>query len=64
MLLVAIWPIPNDAKCLKPWHMGTHPRVLSESFPMITNMAVLDGFQKSLRFCALDESNHSIGRVN
>ena len=25
-------------KWLKPWHMGTHLRVLSESFPMNTNM--------------------------
>ena len=25
--------------------MGTHLRVLSESYPMITNMTKLDGFQ-------------------
>ena len=25
-------------KLLKPWHMGTHLRVLSESFPMNTNV--------------------------
>ena len=25
-------------KCLKPWHMGTHRRVLRESYPMHTNM--------------------------
>ena len=28
--------------------MGTHLRVLSESFPMNTNMTGLDGFQKIL----------------
>ena len=26
-------------KSLKPWYMGTHLRVLSERFPMNTNMA-------------------------
>ena len=25
-------------KCLKPWHIGTHLRVLSESYPMNTNL--------------------------
>ena len=28
-------------KSLKPWHMGTHLRVLSESYPMNTNMTWL-----------------------
>ena len=36
-------------KLLKPWHMGTHLILLSESYPMNTNMQDLDGFQKSLR---------------
>ena len=27
------------AAFLKPWHMGTHLRVLSESYPMNFNMA-------------------------
>ena len=31
---------------------------------MSTNMSVLDGFQKYLHSCALDESSLSIGRVN
>ena len=31
---------------------------------MNTNMTGLDGFQKPLRPCALDESSLSIGRVN
>ena len=44
--------------------MGTHLRVLSKSYPMNTNMTGLDGFQKSLRPCGLDESSLSIGRVN
>ena len=43
--------------------MGTHLRVLSEGFPMSTNMS-LDGFRKSLHSCALDKSSLSIGRVN
>ena len=30
---------------------------------MITNMTGLDGFQKSLRPCTLEESSLSIGRV-
>ena len=38
MLLEAIlWAIQNDAKelktLLKPWHMGTHLRELSEGYP-------------------------------
>ena len=32
--------------------MGTHLRVLSESYLMNTNVACLDGFQTSLRSCA------------
>ena len=43
--------------------MGTHLRELSESLPMNTNMTGLDGFQKSLRPYALDESSLSIGNV-
>ena len=37
--------------------MGTHLRVLSESYPMNTNKTWLDGFQKSLRPYALDKSS-------
>ena len=33
-------------KWLKPWHMGTHLRVLSTSFPMNTNMTGLSWFSK------------------
>ena len=40
--------------------MGTHLRVLNESFPMNTNMTGFRGFFHS---CALDESSLSIGRV-
>ena len=43
--------------------MGTHPSVISESYPMNTNMKGLGGFQKSLRPCALEEGSLSIGRV-
>ena len=44
--------------------MGTHLRVLSESYPKNTNKTGLDGFRKYLRSCVLDESSLSIGRVN
>ena len=48
---------------LKPWHMGIHLRVRSETYLMNTNMT---GFridlQKSLRPCALSESSLSIIR--
>ena len=45
------------------WHMGTHMRVFSESYPLNTNMTLgLDGFQ-SLRPCALDKNSLSNGRV-
>ena len=38
--------------------MGTHERVLSESYPLNTNMTgKLYGFQRSLHPCALDESS-------
>ena len=50
-------------KLQKPWHMGTHLIVLSESFSMHTNMTGLDGYLKSLHPCTLDESSLSIGRV-
>ena len=53
----------NLKKSLKPWEMGTHLTVLSESFPMNTNMTCLDVFQKSLCSCDLDVSSLSIGRV-
>ena len=31
---------------MKPWHMGTHLRVLSKSYPMNTNMIGLRWFSK------------------
>ena len=34
-------------KLLKPWHMGTHLRVLSESYPMTTDMAGFRWFSKN-----------------
>ena len=36
----------------------------TQSYSVNTNMTGLDGFQKSLHPCALDESSISIGRVN
>ena len=44
---------------MKPWHMGTWLRVLSESYPMNTS---LTGF-RSLPPCVLDKRSLSIGRV-
>ena len=44
----------------KPWHIGTQRRVISESYPMNTNMT---GF-RSLCPCALNESSLSIRGVN
>ena len=53
----------NPGKWLKPWQMGTHRRVLSECFPMDTNMTGFSWFQGSLHLWVLDESSLSIGRV-
>ena len=36
----------NPAKWLKPWQMGTHLRVLSESYPMNTNITAFIWFSK------------------
>ena len=45
--------------------MGTHLKVLGESFQMDTNMTGFGCFSKILRSCGLDESSSlSIGRVN
>ena len=73
---MANWPIQNDAKkckmfetlgkkkeILKPWHMGTHLSYQRELSNEYQHDRVLDGFQKSLRPCALDESSVSIRRV-
>ena len=43
--------------------MGTHLRVLSETYAIDTKMNGLDDFQKYVHSCALDESSLSIGRV-
>ena len=56
--------VQKTGKLLKPWHMGTHLRVLSESYPMNTNMTGLDGLKRTLPPCVWDESSLSIGRVN
>ena len=54
MLLVANLSIQNDAKknekLLKPWHMGTHLRMLSESYPMNTNKTGFRWFSKIFAF--------------
>ena len=53
----------KPVKSLRPWHMGTYLRVLSESFQMNTNMTGFKWFQKALHPFALDESSLSMGRV-
>ena len=44
--------------------MGTHLRVLSESYPMNTNMTGFIWYIKSLHMFALDKSRLSIKKVN
>ena len=67
MLLVANFAskkwCKNPEKGLKPWQIGTHLRVLGESYPMNTNMTGFKWFSKSLCHCVLDESSLSMGRV-
>ena len=45
-----MWPIQNEAKNLKinetQWHVGTHLRVLSKSYPMNINMTAFRCFSK------------------
>ena len=38
----------NLKKLLKPWHMGTYLRVLSESYPMNTNMTEFRRFSNTV----------------
>ena len=52
----------NLIKLLKPWHMGTHLRVLPKGFPTNTNM-IRFRFLTIIISCALDKSSLSIGRV-
>ena len=40
----------NPEKSLKPWHIGTHIKGLSESYPMSTNMAGFRWFSKIFGF--------------
>ena len=51
--------IKKTGKWLKPWHLCTRPRILSESYPMNTNMTGFRWLQKYLHPCYLN-----IGRVN
>ena len=51
-------------KDLKSLHIATHLRLLSESYPMNTNLTWFIQFSKNFLYpCALDESSLSIGRV-
>ena len=62
------WPIQNNAKILKNhWNPGKWVLIWEYSVRAIQWVPTwqgLDGFQKSLRICALDESSLSIVRVN
>ena len=66
MLLVA--NLTNTKRCkkrkkgLQPWHMGAHLRVLSQGYPMNTNMTGSGWFSKI--FASLCFGRSSIGRVN
>ena len=62
-----IWPIQNDAKILEDnWNPGTWVLIWEYSLRAIQWIPTrqgLDGFQKCLLSCSLDESIASIGRV-
>ena len=49
------WCKKTTEKWLKPWHMGFHLKVFSDSYPINTNMTRFRWFSKILRSCALDE---------
>ena len=36
----------KSERCLKPWNMGTHLRILSESYPMNTNITGFKWFSR------------------
>ena len=67
MLLVADFDkykmMQKHAKRLKPWHIGTHLRVLSDSFALNTNMTGFRMFLKNRCPCAFIEVSHSIRKV-
>ena len=67
MLLVAIWPIQNDAKPLKMTETMAHGYSFESTQQKLSNEYKHDRvwmfFLKSLRSCVLDESSLSIGRV-
>ena len=53
----------KPGKRLTPWHMGTHLRVLSESYPTNTNMTGFRWFSKISAFLCFAKSSLSMGRV-
>ena len=55
ILLVAYVTNTKWRKKLKPWHMGTHLIVPSESYPMNTNMT---GFRRFLKIIASNKYQH------
>ena len=67
MLLVANLTIrkwcKNMKEWLKPWHMGTHLRVLSKSFLMNTNLTGLRWFSEIFASSCFGQNSLSIGMV-
>ena len=65
--LTLIWTIPNDAKNLNnDWNPGTWVLIWecsARAIQWIPTWWGLDGFQKSLHPCAVDESSLRTGRV-
>ena len=43
-----VFLLQNPEKWLKPWHMATHLRLLSESFPINTNLVGFRWFSRNL----------------
>ena len=56
----AICPSIKDCN---PWHIGTHLKVLSESFPMNTSMTRFWWFSKMFVSLSSDKRSLSIGRL-
>ena len=57
-----IWLIQNHARILrnslKPWHMGTHLRAISKSYPMNTNMKGLRYLSRIVAFLCFSRKQH------
>ena len=51
---------------MKPWHMGTHLRVLSESYPMNTNIGRVNPFMSGdfIHVCWIYDTFDNDLRIN